>query len=68
MKIVAVILETKIIQKIMKSLGIKEEILGTGDPLKAPPQKESGDFDDSHEFEYQNEHDGCFDVDYSDQF
>tara|TARA_B100000029_G_scaffold208001_1_gene205800 strand:- start:1453 stop:2949 length:1497 start_codon:yes stop_codon:yes gene_type:complete len=68
MKIVAVILETKIIQKIIKSLGIKEEILGTGNLSRGPPQKESGYFDESHEFEYQNEYDDCFDVDYSDQF
>ena len=68
MKIVAVILETKIIQKIIKSLGIKEEILGTGNLSRGPPQKESGYFDESHEFEYQNEYDDCFDVDYSNQF
>ena len=68
MKIVALILEPKIIQKIMKILGIKEEILGTGNPSRGPPQKESGGFDESHEFEYQNECDDCFDAGYSDQF
>ena len=68
MKIVAVILEPKIIQKIMKSLGIKEEILGTGNLSRGPPQKERGDFDESHKLEYQNEYDDCFDSDYSDQF
>ena len=68
MKIVAVILEPKIIQKIMKSLGIKKEILGAGNPSRGPPEKESGDFDESHEFEYQSEYDDCFDADYSDQF
>ncbi len=68
MKIVAVILEQKIIQKIMNCLGIKEERLGTENPSRGSPQKESGDFDESHEFEYQNEYDDCFDAEYSDQF
>ena len=68
MKIVAVILEPVIIQKIMKSLEIKEEILGTENPSRGPPEKESGSFDESHKFEYQNEYDYCFDADYSDQF
>ena len=68
MKVVAVILEPKVIQKIMESLGIKEEILGTGNSSRGPPRKESGDFDESHKFEYQSEYDDCFDADYSDQF
>ena len=52
----------------MKSLEIKEEILGTENPSRGPPEKESGSFDESHEFEYQNEYDDCFDAEYSDQF
>ena len=68
MKIVAVILEPKIIQKIMKSLGIKEEILGRENTSRGPPQKERRDFDESYDLEYENEYDVCIDVDYSDQF
>ena len=42
--------------------------MGTENPSRGPPQKESGDFDKSHYFEYENEYDDCFDADYSDQF
>ena len=68
MKVVAVILEAKILQKIMKSLGIKEKILWTGNPSKGPPQKESGGGRKSYELKYEKEYDDCFDADYSDQF
>ena len=68
MKVVAVILEPKVIQKLMKSLGIKEEILGTKNTSRGPPQKEGRDFDESYDLEYENGYDACFDIDYSDQF
>ena len=68
MRIVSVVLDPKIIQKIMKNLGIKEEVLGTENPSRGPPQDEIRDFDESHDPEYENEYDDCFDVDYSDQF
>jgi hypothetical protein len=62
MRVISVVLDPKIIQKIMKSLGIKEEFLGTENTSRGPPQKE--DFDESYGLEY----DDCFDIDYSDQF
>jgi hypothetical protein len=52
----------------MKSLGIKEEIVGTDKNSRGPPQEEIGDFDESHDPEYENEYDDCFDVEYPDQF
>ena len=64
MRVISVVLDRKIIQKIMKSLGIKEEFLGTENTSRGPPQKEKEDFDESYGLEY----DDCFDIDYSDQF
>jgi hypothetical protein len=52
----------------MKNLGIKEEVLGTENTSRGPPQDGIRDFDDSHDPEYDNEYDDCLDVDYSDQF
>jgi hypothetical protein len=68
MRVVSVVLDPKIIQKIMKSLGIKEEVLGMENTSRGPPQDEIRDFDESHDPEYENEYDDCLDVEYSDQF
>ena len=68
MRIVSVVLDPKVIRKIMKSLGIKDEVLEIKEVSRGPPQDKSRDFDDSYDSEYENEYDDCFDVDYSDQF
>jgi len=63
MRVVSVVLDPKVIQKIMKSLGIKEEIVGTDKTSRGPPQEENKPFDESYDLEY----DRWNDVDYSDQ-
>ena len=66
MRIVSVVLDPKIIQKIMKSLGIEEGILGVEEISRGPPQDEPRNFDESYDPEY--EYDSDNEVDYSDQF
>jgi hypothetical protein len=65
MRIVSVVLDPKIIQKIMKSVGIKEEVIGTENTSRGPPQDEIRYFDESYAPEYENVFYDCFDVDYS---
>jgi hypothetical protein len=60
MRVVSVVLDPKVIQKIMKSLGIKDEVLEIKEISRGPPQDESRDFDESYDPEYENEYNGRY--------
>ena len=71
MRVVSVILDPKVIQKIMKSVGIKDELLESSEDSRGPPENsEKGErgFEEFYGPDYENKYDDCFDIDYYDQF